>query len=196
MECTTRVPTLCKGEDAMQQQLVLYYVYDNFCLPHASVRQPLPQPEPTNGTGSAKHWRPCTPAMAAGLTDHVWTLREVLLYCDKLSDRSYGRHDCVNIVTEGEGIPSAVLLRAVQPEVGLDVMRRRRGTGRRAALATGPGNLCRAFAIDLGLNGWDLTRGQHLWVAMPASSAALQIVRSRRIGVADDLELRFSVVSP
>jgi hypothetical protein len=39
-----------------------------------------PQPLPTNGTGSAKHWRPCAPAIAAGLTDHVWTLREVLLY--------------------------------------------------------------------------------------------------------------------
>jgi hypothetical protein len=45
-----------------------------------ALRQPLPQPEPTNGTGSAKQWRPWTPAMAAGLTDHVWTLREVLLY--------------------------------------------------------------------------------------------------------------------
>ena len=54
--------------------------YYNFCLPHASVRQPLPQPVPTNGTGSATQWRPCTPAMAAGLTDHVWTLREVLLF--------------------------------------------------------------------------------------------------------------------
>ena len=53
---------------------------DNFCLPHASLRQPLPQPVPTNGTGSAKVWRPCTPAMAAGLTDRVWTLREVLLF--------------------------------------------------------------------------------------------------------------------
>jgi IS1 family transposase len=75
-----RVTTLCKGEDGMQQQLVLYHVYYNFCLPHASLRQPLPQPEPTHGTGSAKQWRPCTPAMAAGLTDHVWTLREVLLF--------------------------------------------------------------------------------------------------------------------
>jgi len=75
-----RVSTLCKGEDGLRQQLVLYHVYYNFCLPHASVRQPLPQPEPTNGTGSAKQWRPCTPAMAAGLTDHVWSLREVLLY--------------------------------------------------------------------------------------------------------------------
>ena len=45
-----------------------------------SLRQPLSQPEPTNGPGSAKTWRPQTPAMAAGLTDHVWTLSEVLLY--------------------------------------------------------------------------------------------------------------------
>jgi len=75
-----RVATLCKGEEGLRQQLALYHCYYNFCLPHASIRLPLPQPEPTNGSGSAKQWRPCTPAMAAGLTDHVWTLREVLLF--------------------------------------------------------------------------------------------------------------------
>jgi IS1 family transposase len=75
-----RVSTLCKGEDGLHQQLALYHVYYNFCLPHASLRVPLPQPLPTNGTGSAKTWQPRTPAMAAGLTDRVWTLREVLLF--------------------------------------------------------------------------------------------------------------------
>src|SRR6266446_1837828 len=75
-----RVSTLCKGEDGVHQQLALYHTYYNFCLPHASLRQPLPEPEPTNGNGSAKRWQPRTPAMAAGLTDHVWTLREVLLF--------------------------------------------------------------------------------------------------------------------
>ena len=75
-----RVMTLCKGAEGLRQQLALYHVYYNFCLPHASVRVPLLQPEPTNGTGSTKRWRPRTPAMAAGLTDHVWTLREVLLF--------------------------------------------------------------------------------------------------------------------
>ena len=75
-----RVNTLCKGEDGLRQQLALYHVLLTILLPHASLRQPLPQPVPTNGTGSAKQWRPCTPAMAAGLTDHVWTLREVLLF--------------------------------------------------------------------------------------------------------------------
>src|SRR6266511_1106091 len=75
-----RVMTLCKGKEGLRQQLTLYHTYYNFCLPHASLRTPLPQPLPTNGTGSAKTWRPRTPAMAAGLTDHVWTLREVLLF--------------------------------------------------------------------------------------------------------------------
>ena len=75
-----RVATLCKGEDGLRQQLALYHGYYNFCLPQVSLRQLLPQSLPTHGTGSAKQWRPCTPAMAAGLTDHVWSLREVLLY--------------------------------------------------------------------------------------------------------------------
>jgi transposase-like protein/IS1 family transposase len=75
-----RVSTLCKGEDGLRQQLALYHVYYNFCLPHASLRQALPVPEATNARGSAKVWQPCTPAMAAGLTDHMWTLKEVLLY--------------------------------------------------------------------------------------------------------------------
>jgi len=75
-----RVSTLCKGENGLRQQLALHHVYYNFCLPHTSLRQSLAQPEPTKGIGSAKTWRPCTPAMAAGLTDHVWTLREVLLF--------------------------------------------------------------------------------------------------------------------
>jgi hypothetical protein len=75
-----RVNTLCQGEDGIRQQLALYHVYDHFCLPHASVRLPLPQPLPTNGTGSATRWQPQTPAMAAGLTEQVWSLRAVLLF--------------------------------------------------------------------------------------------------------------------
>jgi IS1 family transposase len=75
-----RVTTLCKGEDGLRQQLALYHVYYNFVLPHASLRQPVSVPVSTNNTGSAKQWRPLTPAMAAGLTDHVWSLREVLLF--------------------------------------------------------------------------------------------------------------------
>jgi hypothetical protein len=60
--------------------LALFQVYYNFVLPHASLRQARAQPIATNGTGSAKVWQPCTPAMAAGLTEHVWSLKEVLFY--------------------------------------------------------------------------------------------------------------------
>ena len=75
-----RVNTLCQGEAGLLDQLVLFQVYHNFVLPHASLRQALAEPIPTNGSGSAKVWRPCSPAMAAGLTDHVWSLKEVLFY--------------------------------------------------------------------------------------------------------------------
>jgi IS1 family transposase len=75
-----RVNTLCQGKASLRDQLVLFQVYHNFVLPHASLRQALAKPIPTNGTGLAKLWQPCTPAMAAGLTDHVWSLKEVLFY--------------------------------------------------------------------------------------------------------------------
>ena len=75
-----RSATPCKSADGLGQPLILFQVYHNFVLPHASLCQPLLMPEPTNGTGAAKVWQLCTPAMAAGLTDHVWSLREVLLF--------------------------------------------------------------------------------------------------------------------
>ena len=75
-----RVNTICQGEEGLQHQLAVFHAYHNFVLPHASLRQPLPMPEATHGTGSARLWRPCTPAMAAGLTDRVWSLCDVLLY--------------------------------------------------------------------------------------------------------------------
>ena len=75
-----RVNTLCKHEAGLRQQLVLFQVYHNFVLPHASLRLPLPALEAIPETGSIKRWRHQTPAMAAGLTDRVWRLRDVLMY--------------------------------------------------------------------------------------------------------------------
>jgi hypothetical protein len=74
-----RVNTLCRGEEGLRDQMVVFQTYHNFVVPHASLRQPRPVAEAPNGC-SAKVWRPCTPAMAAGVTDHVWSLKEVLLY--------------------------------------------------------------------------------------------------------------------
>jgi hypothetical protein len=73
-----RVNTLCTHEAGMRQQLALFHTYHNFVLPHASLHLPLS--DAIHGTGSGKRWQQRTPAMAAGLTDRVWNLREVLMY--------------------------------------------------------------------------------------------------------------------
>lgn len=76
----------------LEKQLWLALAYYHFCLPHHSLRQRLPAPEPTRGSGSPRQWRPVTPAMAAGMTDRVWTTAELLGYripatvLDKLAD--------------------------------------------------------------------------------------------------------------
>jgi hypothetical protein len=54
--------------------------YDHFVLPHDSLSHRLPEPQLTRGAGTPKKWKPVTPAMAAGITDHVWTMEELLSY--------------------------------------------------------------------------------------------------------------------
>jgi hypothetical protein len=73
-----RVNTLCKHEAGLRQQLAIFHTYHNFVLPHASLRLPLPDLMDTVESG--KRWQPQTPAMAAGLTARVWSLRDVLMY--------------------------------------------------------------------------------------------------------------------
>jgi len=68
----------------------------------------------------------------------------------------YGFHYMLNIVTEREDFPSAVLIRAVEPLKGIKLMQARRGLEKLTHLASGPGKLCTAFAIDRTLNGNDM----------------------------------------
>ena len=75
-----RVESLAKTAQGLRRQALLVRGYYNFCLPHSSLRVPLPQPIPTKGTGSPKKWQPRTPTMAAGVTDHVWSMEELLLF--------------------------------------------------------------------------------------------------------------------
>jgi len=94
----------------------------------------------------------------------------------------YGMYDMMNVVCRPPDEPHAVLLRAVEPTTGLDAMRRRRRVRRDADLASGPGKLCRAFAITRALNGADLTAGP-LSIVAGAPRATERIQRSARIGV-------------
>jgi hypothetical protein len=71
-----RVHTRWQAQDGLRQPWALCQTSDNSCWPHASLRPPLLFPEPPHRRGSATRWPPRTPAMAAGLTEHVWTLRE------------------------------------------------------------------------------------------------------------------------
>jgi DNA-3-methyladenine glycosylase len=68
----------------------------------------------------------------------------------------YGFYNMLNLVTEAKDYPAAVLIRAVEPMEGVDLMRRRRENGLLRNLASGPGKLCQAFGIDRSLNGADL----------------------------------------
>ena len=73
--------------------------------------------------------------------------------------RSYGIHACINAVAEAEGVGAAVLIRALEPIDGLDLMRARRGLERVEALCSGPGKLTQALGIELGQDGVDLAAG-------------------------------------
>ena len=64
----------------LEKQLWLSLAYYHLVLPHQSLRQALPVPEPTRGSGSSRRWQLNTPAMAAGLTNHIWTTAELLSF--------------------------------------------------------------------------------------------------------------------
>ena len=99
----------------------------------------------------------------------------------------YGMHECLNVVAYEDGTEAgAVLLRALEPVEGVEVMRRRRGrpVDREEQLACGPARLCEAMAVDRRLNGHDLTVGDRLWLAAgEVTHDVSAIVSGSRIGV-------------
>jgi DNA-3-methyladenine glycosylase len=68
----------------------------------------------------------------------------------------YGMYHCLNVVTEREGFPAAILIRGLEPLEGLEVMRERRGGRPDEQLTSGPGRLCEALAVDRQFDGADL----------------------------------------
>jgi DNA-3-methyladenine glycosylase len=92
---------------------------------------------------------------------------------------------CLNAVTEPAGVPSAILIRAIEPLEGLELMHQRRRTDIVRDLARGPARLCEALAIDRTYNDWDLTAGRELWIAgdPDPSAGSPCVARSGRIGI-------------
>jgi DNA-3-methyladenine glycosylase len=104
----------------------------------------------------------------------------------------YGMYYCLNATTEPPGIGAAVLVRAMEPLEGIEAMRRRRGQSTPTeALASGPGNLCRALSIDMRCDRADLRSGP--LTIEPAEAAPIEIATSERIGLssAQSWPLRF-----
>lgn len=100
---------------------------------------------------------------------------------------SYGIHSLFNVVAEPEGEAAAVLVRALEPTVGLEEMRRRRGVGRDDQLCSGPGKLTEALGIGLADNGADLGRDPFMLMP-PAEDWRAEIVAGPRIGITKAVE--------
>lgn len=108
---------------------------------------------------------------------------------------TYGMHHCANVVTGPEGQGAAVLLRAVVPVAGIDLMRERRGG--RAQLADGPAKLCQAFAIGPEHNGVDVCGGAVVRIFDDGAPPPERPVVGPRVGIskAVDVPWRFRVAA-
>jgi DNA-3-methyladenine glycosylase len=93
----------------------------------------------------------------------------------------YGMHFCLNITTGPPGVPEVVLIRALEPLSGVDLMRKRRGTDKLLNLCSGPGKLCRALDIGAALYGTDLCAAGALFVETGGNPEA--VISSKRIGI-------------
>jgi len=94
--------------------------------------------------------------------------------------RSYGIHWCLNLVCEGEGVASAVLIRALEPLAGLDEMRARRGVDAERLLCSGPGRLCQALGVTRAHDGLPLDAPPF---ELRAREGPVEVVAGARIGI-------------
>jgi DNA-3-methyladenine glycosylase len=100
--------------------------------------------------------------------------------------RSYGIHWCLNLVCEEEGTAAAVLVRALEPTAGLEVMRERRGVEEPRLLCSGPGRLCQALGVTRAHDGLPLDRPPF---ELRPRRAEVEVVRGPRIGITRAVEL-------
>ncbi len=109
--------------------------------------------------------------------------------------RIYGLHHCLNVVAEPDGTPGCVLIRALEPICGIEVMRSRRAAARRVEqIASGPAKLTQALGIGMEAYGSDLL-GETLSIRVRHNKPNVSIATTRRIGIrkAQELDLRFFI---
>ncbi len=99
----------------------------------------------------------------------------------------YGMYNCLNFVTEKDGFPSAILLRAAEPEEGIDIMLQNNFKKESSKLLAGPGLFCKAFGLTREQNGLDLTN-EELYLES-RNNNKVEIVETTRIGISDGKEL-------
>lgn len=103
----------------------------------------------------------------------------------------YGMYHCLNVVTDRVGFPAAVLIRGIQPQEGVEYMRRNRGFRPEGELTNGPGKLCQALTIDRSLNALDLCQSDLLFIEETAEVDPGGIEVTPRIGIrADEMAKR------
>jgi DNA-3-methyladenine glycosylase len=105
----------------------------------------------------------------------------------------YGMYYCLNVSSERAGIGAGVLVRALEPIEGIDLMKERRGSSSLRDLARGPGRLALAMAIDLRYNGVDLCTDPSLWLGAAEPEHRVAVAATTRIGLsrAQGRPLRF-----
>lgn len=108
---------------------------------------------------------------------------------------TYGMHYCFNVVTGEEGKGSAVLIRALEPLEGIELMKKFRQKNDLHILTNGPAKLCQALKIDKKLNGIDLKKSSEIFIAESEIEENFEIVVTTRIGIekSKDLPLRFYI---
>lgn len=107
--------------------------------------------------------------------------------------RSYGIHWCLNVVCDAEAPGSAVLIRALEPTAGLDLMRTRRGVAEPRRLCSGPGRLCQALGVTGALDGRPLDAPPF---ALEGRTGPLRVAEGRRIGIARGVETLWRFALP
>jgi DNA-3-methyladenine glycosylase len=107
----------------------------------------------------------------------------------------YGMYHCVNVVSDPGGVGSGVLIRAVAPSEGIEVMKRRRGGADYYDLTRGPGRVCQAFAISSSLCGEHFATSDRIWIEPYTEYPDSEVGVSGRIGISTgvDLPLRFFI---